>query len=113
MPHRAACKVNLDTKRRGCVRVRVIKTFRSRGLKAFWTTGAAGKIKPDLITRLIRRLDALNAATVPGDLNIPGFDFHKLRGKPVRYSVHINGPWCVTFGWDGEDAIDADLEQYH
>ena len=30
---------------------------------------------------------------------MPGFDFHKLRGAPVRYSVHVNGPWCLTFGW--------------
>jgi proteic killer suppression protein len=91
----------------------VIRTIRSRGLKAFWTTGAAGKIKPDLITRLNRRLDALNAAIKPGDLNVPGFNFHKLQGKPVRWSIHVNGPWCVTFGWDGDDAVDVDLEQCH
>lgn len=91
----------------------MIKTFRSRPLKIFWTTGNAGKIKADLIKRLTRRLDALDAAASPEDLNLPGFDFHKLQGKPTRYSTHINGPWCLTFGWDGEDAIDVDLEQYH
>ena len=46
-------------------------------------------------------------------MNVPGFNFHKLRGKPTRYTVHINGPWCLTFEWDGEDAIRLDLEQYH
>jgi proteic killer suppression protein len=46
-------------------------------------------------------------------MNLPGFDFHPLRGRPLRYSVHVNGPWCITFGWQGEDAIDVDLEQYH
>lgn len=91
----------------------MIKSFRSRPLKTFWTTGNAGKIKADLIKRLTRRLDALDAAASPEDLNLPGFDFHKLQGKPTRYSTHINGPWCITFGWDGEDAIDVDLEQYH
>jgi len=91
----------------------VIRTFRSRPLKTFWQTGKAGKIKQDLIKRLIRRLDALDAATRPEDLNLPGFDFHRLHGDPPRYTVHINGPWCVTFGFDGDDAIDVDLEQYH
>jgi hypothetical protein len=31
-------------------------------------------------------------------MNIPGFDFHALRGfYPIRYTVHVNGPWCITF----------------
>ena len=46
-------------------------------------------------------------------MNIPGFDFHALRGTPRRYTVHVNGPWCITFGWEADDALDIDLEQYH
>jgi proteic killer suppression protein len=91
----------------------VIKTFRSRVLRAFWTKGDASKLSPELVERLRRRLDALNAATVPADVNLPGFDFHRLRGKPVRYTVHVNGPWCVTFEWQREDAVAVDLENYH
>jgi plasmid maintenance system antidote protein VapI len=31
-------------------------------------------------------------------MNLPGFDFHSLHGfNPKRYSVHINGPRCITF----------------
>jgi len=44
---------------------------------------------------------------------LPGFNFHRLRGKPARWTVHVNGPWCLTFEWDGEDAVRVDLEQYH
>jgi proteic killer suppression protein len=46
-------------------------------------------------------------------MNAPGFNFHRLRGKPTRDTVHVNGPWCLTFEWDGEDALRVDLEQYH
>ncbi len=91
----------------------MIKTFRSRALKAYWTKSDAAKIAPALLARLDRRLDALDAALLPEAMNLPGFNFHKLRGTPVRYTVHVNGPWCLTFGWDGEDAIDVDLEDYH
>jgi len=91
----------------------MIRTFRSRALAAYWNRDDASRIRPDLLDRLQRRLDALDAATRPEDLNLPGFDFHKLRGKPTRYSLHINGPWCVTFEWQGEDAIRVDLEQYY
>ncbi len=91
----------------------MIRSFRSRALRAFWNKGDAARIGPDIVDRLLRRLDALNAARLPDDLNVPGFDFHKLRGRPVRYTVHVNGPWCVTFEWDGEDAIGVDLENHH
>lgn len=47
------------------------------------------------------------------DMHIPGFDFHGLQGKPKRYSVHVNGPWCITFEWVGNDARRVDLVQYH
>jgi proteic killer suppression protein len=36
-----------------------------------------------------------------------------LKGKPQRYSIHVNGPWTLTFGWDSGEATDVDLEQYH
>ncbi len=91
----------------------MIRTFRSKPLKAFWTKGDASKIAPALVDRLTRRLDALDAANTPDAMNLPGFNFHPLRGKPQRYTVHVNGPWCVTFGWDGEDAVNVDLEDYH
>lgn len=58
--------------------------------------------------------DALEAAAEAADMNVPGFDFHALRGpKPVRYTVHVNGPWCLTFEFADGDAIKVDLEQYH
>jgi proteic killer suppression protein len=46
-------------------------------------------------------------------LAVPGFAFHPLKGKPQRYSIHVNGPWTLTFGWESGEATDVDLEQYH
>jgi proteic killer suppression protein len=91
----------------------VIKSFRHRGLKELFEKGQSRRIAPDLQTRVIRRLDVMKAAKRPDDMNIPGFNFHALRGKPQRYTVHVNGPWCVTFGWEDDGATDVDLEQYH
>jgi plasmid maintenance system killer protein len=54
-----------------------------------------------------------DAAKSPEALNVPGFDFHGLQGKPKRYSVHVNGPWCITFEWQGENAVKVDRENYH
>jgi len=91
----------------------MIRSFRSRGLAAFWRNGARSGLRPDLAERVKLRLSRLDQALRPEEVNIAGFNFHRLQGKPVRYTIHVNGPWCITFEWDGEDAVRVDLEQYH
>jgi toxin HigB-1 len=92
----------------------MIKSFRSKAVRELWETGNTRRIQADLQSRALRRLDALDQAMRPEDMNLPGFSFHPLKGKkPPRYTVHVNGPWCITFEWDGTDAIRVDLEQYH
>jgi toxin HigB-1 len=91
----------------------MIRSFRHKGLRDLLETGSSGKVRPDLKERILRRLDALNRAKALQDVNLPGFDFHPLRGKPLRYSMHVNGPWCITFEWQDGDALRVDLEQYH
>jgi proteic killer suppression protein len=73
----------------------------------------SSKIDKQMHERILRRLDRLDVAAKPEDMNLPGFDFHKLRGKPVRYTVHVNGPWAVTFEFEDGDALRVDFEQYH
>jgi proteic killer suppression protein len=92
----------------------VIRSFRSKPLADFWATGSSGRIDARLGKRILRRLEALDSAAIPQDMNVPGYDFHSLRGfRPTRYSVHVNGPWCITFEFQDGDAYRVDLEQYH
>jgi proteic killer suppression protein len=91
----------------------MIKSFRHRGLSRLFTKNDASKVRPDLVERCRRRLSVLNAAEKLEEMRIPGFNFHGLQGKPKRYSIHVNGPWCITFEWTDEDAFRVDLEQYH
>ncbi|ABD90268.1 type II toxin-antitoxin system RelE/ParE family toxin [Rhodopseudomonas palustris] len=90
----------------------MIKTFKSKALADLWA-GKASKIGAKMHSRIMRRLDQLDAATKADDMNVVGFAFHPLRGKPLRYSVHVNGPWCITFEFEGGDAYRVDFEQYH
>ena len=92
----------------------MIKTFRSKALADLWAKGKSSRIDGRLHSRIFRRLEALEAAAAAEDMDFPGFDFHELRGfRPTRYSVHINGPWCITFEISDGDAYLVDLEQYH
>ena len=92
----------------------MIRSFKSKALAELWSTGRAKGIDTRLHGRILRRLDTLDRAAAPERMNVPGFDFHALRGfRPIRYSVHVNGPWCLTFEFEGNDAWRVDIEQYH
>jgi proteic killer suppression protein len=90
----------------------MIKGFKSKALADLWA-GKTSKIDAKMHSRIRRRLDQLEGSTAPDQMNVVGFDFHPLRGKPQRYSVHVNGPWCITFEFEGGDAYRVDFEQYH
>lgn len=91
----------------------VLKSFSNKALVAPWSSRSSRKIDGRLCERILRRLDRLDAATAVEQMDVPGFDFQPLRGKPRRHSVYVNGPWCLTFEFEGGDALRADLEQYH
>lgn len=91
----------------------MLKTFRHKGLAELWSRNRTARIDARLHARILERLDALDAAELPEDMNLPGFDFHVLKGKPRRYTVHVNGPWCVTFAFEAGGAYQVDFEQYH
>ena len=92
----------------------MIKSFRSKGLSELWAKRRTKAIDAKLHKRILRRLDRLDAATGPHELNLPGFDLHALKGfRPTRYTVHVNGPWCITFAFEEGNAVQVDLEQYH
>ena len=57
----------------------MIRTFRSKALAELWAKGRTAKIDAKLHKRILIRLDRLNAATAPEQMNLPGFDFHALR----------------------------------
>lgn len=79
-----------------------------------WTRGRSAKIDIKMHKRILVRLDRLNAASALAEINLPGFDFHALKGfVPTRYSLHVNGPWCITFEFDAGDIFRVDFEQYH
>lgn len=91
----------------------MIESFRHKGLALLLINNDASKVRADLADRCRNRLAMLDDATKPEDMNIPGSDFHSLRGKPQRYAVKINGPWRITFEFKDGNALKVDLENYH
>ncbi|HEX2886354.1 type II toxin-antitoxin system RelE/ParE family toxin [Vineibacter terrae] len=91
----------------------MIRSFRHKGLQELFEKGRTAKVDAKLQKRVLIRLDALHAAVSLNELAQPGFDFHPLKGKPQRYTLHVNGPVCITFEWEEPSALRVDLENYH
>jgi len=91
----------------------MIRSFKHKGLAELFERGRSRRVRQDLQARCLRRLESLDQSELLRDLHVPGFNFRGLQGAPRRYSIHVNGPWCITFEWDDGDALRVDLEQYH
>lgn len=91
----------------------MIRSFKHKGLAELFERGRSRRVRQDLHARCLRRLTVLDHAESLTDLQVPGFNFHALHGLPQRYSLHVNGPWCITFEWQDSDVLRVDLEQYH
>ena len=93
----------------------MLASFRHKGLAELWNGGHTSRIDRRMHERILRRLDVLDATAHIEELaKAPGFNFHALKGlKPPRYTIHANGPWCITFEFEDGDAKRIDFEQYH
>lgn len=75
--------------------------------------GRSAKIGADYRAKATRILSILEAATKPDDCDVPGFDFHPLKGdRAGTYSLTVNQNFRITFGWDN-GATRVQLEDYH
>jgi len=92
----------------------MILNFRHKGLERFFSKSDYRGIPAQHAARLERLLDRLDAALKPGDMSLPGYRFHPLKGdRKGTYAVSVSGNWRLTFRFAGEDAADIDLEDYH
>jgi len=61
-----------------------------------------------------RILTALDAASTPQALDLPGFRLHPLKGDlKGSWSVTVRANWRIIFRFAGTDAFDVELTDYH
>lgn len=92
----------------------MIRSFRHKGLKRYAEKHDPSKLSVSNRRRLDTILEALDEAARPEEMHVSGWRFHALKGTSKgRYALDVSGNWRLTFGWDGKDAVDVDLEDYH
>ncbi|MBV8730027.1 MAG: type II toxin-antitoxin system mRNA interferase toxin, RelE/StbE family [Acidobacteriia bacterium] len=92
----------------------MIRSFKHRGLKRLYERGDRSGIRSDLADKAERILTALDAATSPEALDVPGYRLHPLKGDlKGLWSVTVRANWRIIFRFEGEDAHDVELIDYH
>lgn len=92
----------------------MIKSFQHKGLRGFYETGSTRGIRADHAKRLSRMLQFMDHAMAPGDLDLPGWRLHPLRGELAEFwSLSVSGNWRVVFRFIGSDIELVDYLDYH
>jgi proteic killer suppression protein len=56
----------------------------------------------------------LDKAKDPSALNLPGYRLHLLNGdQQGQWSATVSGNWRLVFEFEGENATNVDLVDYH
>ncbi|HEX4056160.1 MAG TPA: type II toxin-antitoxin system mRNA interferase toxin, RelE/StbE family [Tepidisphaeraceae bacterium] len=92
----------------------MIRSFGHRGLKRLYERGDPRGIRPDLRDTVEEILTVLNAAESPEALNVPGYRLHPLKGDLKGFwSVTVRANWRIIFRFEGKDAVDVEMIDYH
>ena len=91
----------------------MIQSFRHKGLAEFFSSGSLAGVQSHHSQRLRLQLAALDTAQGIGDMDIPDFRLHPLKGREKRWSIWVNGNWRLTFEFKDGNAYVLDYEDYH
>ena len=67
-----------------------------------------------MVDKVENILAVLNRAAESDDMDLPGFHLHPLKGD-LRgvWSVTVRANWSITWRFEGVDAVDVKLTDYH
>jgi len=92
----------------------MIKSFKHKGLEQLFIKGNVSGVQTDYAPRISLILDAIDAAKLVNELDLPGLRLHRLKGdKRNLWSVRISANWRITFEFENGDAYILNFEDYH
>jgi proteic killer suppression protein len=92
----------------------MIRSIKHRGLKRFYEGDDRSGIRSDFADTIQEILTVLDNAAAAQDLNLPGYHLHPLKGDLKGFwSVTVRANWRIIFRFEGPDAFDVELIDYH
>jgi proteic killer suppression protein len=93
----------------------MIRSFADRETERLFARTPGRRFPPELHRVMLRKLLQLDAADRLDDLRIPpGNRLEALKGdRKGQHSIRVNDQWRVCFRWDGGDAYEVEIVDYH
>ena len=92
----------------------MILRVRHRGLQLFFEEHDRSRLSVGNVAKIQEILTLLDTVARPRDMDQPGYRLHPLSGRLAGFwSVTVNRNWRIIFRFDGSNATDVDLVDYH
>ena len=93
----------------------MIKSFHDKETEKLFHGRFSAKLPQAIQRAAAIKLKILNAVTVLETLRIPPSNYLEvLRGdREGQHSIRINKQWRICFMWQGNDAYDVEIVDYH
>lgn len=93
----------------------MIRSFKSKDTELVFKRVFVRRLPADIQTIALRKLRYLDAAGRLEDLRVPPANrLEALRGdRKGFYSIRINDQWRICFRWEGDNAFDVEIVDYH
>jgi toxin HigB-1 len=93
----------------------VIKSFWNEETHLIYSLQHSRKLPSDIQQVALRKLRMINNAVSLNDLRVPPANrLEKLIGdRTGQHSVRINDQWRICFRWEGSDAYEVEITDYH
>ncbi len=93
----------------------MIRSFACRETERLFSDERSRRFPPSIERVARRKLLLLNQARRLDDLRAPpGNRLELLKGNRAgQHSIRVNDQWRLCFRWEGEDAFDVEIVDYH
>ena len=92
----------------------MIESFKHKGLKRLFETGHISGVNPQHVERLRKILALLETSENIDDMDLPGLNLHKLKGRRKNtLAVKVSANGRVTFKLKNGDVLEVNYEDYH
>lgn len=93
----------------------MIINFKDKETEKLWLGILSKRIPVDIKKKALMRLYQIDSAINLIDLETPYSNkLEALKGNRLgQYSIRINQQWRICFIWNGTDALDVEIVDYH
>ncbi len=93
----------------------MIKSFKNSDTENVYNCERVSRFSNDLQRAAERKLELIASAHNVNDLRVPpGNQLEALKGdRKGQFSIRINRQYRICFRWEGDDAYDVEITDYH